>query len=433
MSAAIKHRGKEKIKVEFNVTIVRAKNLDKALNGSTIFIEWRRGSNRISGTTRRVLVNNSTAGWDEKVTFTCTIFKNAKSDKFDEKAIKFAINEDQPKKKKVNLIGKIGLDLSQYVKSDGTELITLPIKKSTKSPPSIELMIKAEWLKYNNKVLIRTDDATKMASNNIDPNAQPTVEFGGQGYILKTDSNESDTTVDTGSVISDFDEDPIDNVDDNAEVGSTHSDEMIAPKSDRASVISTGSNSRDAAMSQQRLATIISLKKDLEYLRQQLSASKQENNDKLKALATAEQEKQELLNEIQVLRGKSDPNAVLAQEKTKQTIKKLKAENSEKDQRIMILEEEKDNLIEKLEFLKEDQQESDLKQKFLEMEQMIEEKNNTIAKHEHEIKRLKKGIRKAEDSPEPIIQNNKKEGKEEEISQIKQTCLLYTSPSPRDA
>ena len=89
----MKHRGKEKIKVEYEVTLVRAKNLDKALNGSTIFIEWRRGSASLCGTTRRVLVQNQCAGWDEKISFSCTIFKSTHSDKFDEKAIKFNINE----------------------------------------------------------------------------------------------------------------------------------------------------------------------------------------------------------------------------------------------------------------------------------------------------------------------------------------------------
>ena len=93
MRAAVKHRGKEKIKVEFEVTIIRAKNLDKSLNGSTIFIEWRRGSHKQAGTTRRVLVTNGNSGWDEKITFTSTIFKSSHGDKFDEKPIRFDINE----------------------------------------------------------------------------------------------------------------------------------------------------------------------------------------------------------------------------------------------------------------------------------------------------------------------------------------------------
>jgi hypothetical protein len=40
--AMLKHRGKEKIKVSYEVVIRKAVNLEKSLFGSTIYIEWKR-------------------------------------------------------------------------------------------------------------------------------------------------------------------------------------------------------------------------------------------------------------------------------------------------------------------------------------------------------------------------------------------------------
>ena len=63
--------------------------------------------------------------------------------------------KDIPKKKDPKDVAKVRLDLSQYVKSDGSEPILLPFKKKLKTPPSLEVTIRSHWVKYNNKVLIR--------------------------------------------------------------------------------------------------------------------------------------------------------------------------------------------------------------------------------------------------------------------------------------
>lgn len=149
----VKHRGKEKLKVAFDVVLERATNLDSKLNGSTVFIEWKRGSKRVAGTTKRALVTNEQAVWAETISFTSTIFKDT-TDRFDEKKINFHLLEvnlipgphqqhvqDVIKKKKAHEIGKIGLDLSQYVRSDGSELITLPLSKKNKDGPKLEVKV----------------------------------------------------------------------------------------------------------------------------------------------------------------------------------------------------------------------------------------------------------------------------------------------------
>src|SRR5690242_19093987 len=88
----LKHIGKEKVKVSFEVTIVRAFNLEKSLNGSTVYIQWRRGSKSASGMTTRALVSKNEAYWNEPVTFTSTFYKNS-HEKFDKKELTFSLKE----------------------------------------------------------------------------------------------------------------------------------------------------------------------------------------------------------------------------------------------------------------------------------------------------------------------------------------------------
>jgi hypothetical protein len=63
--------------------------------------------------------------------------------------------KDIPKKKEAKSVGKVSIDLSQYVKSSDSDPILLPLKKKSKSSPAIEITIKSHWLKYNNKVLVK--------------------------------------------------------------------------------------------------------------------------------------------------------------------------------------------------------------------------------------------------------------------------------------
>ena len=87
-----KHRGKEKIKVAFDFVIEKAFNLDPSMNGSTIYITWRRGSNTKSGMTKRALVSKNEAYWNEPFTFSSTFFRDSR-DKYDEKSISLELKE----------------------------------------------------------------------------------------------------------------------------------------------------------------------------------------------------------------------------------------------------------------------------------------------------------------------------------------------------
>lgn len=89
----LKHRGKEKIKVSFDIVVRKASNLDKSLNGTTVYIEWRRGSKRATGMTKRALVTKNEAVWSEPINCTCTMFHDSRTDKYDEKSISFYLKE----------------------------------------------------------------------------------------------------------------------------------------------------------------------------------------------------------------------------------------------------------------------------------------------------------------------------------------------------
>src|SRR4051812_38736104 len=89
----LKHRGKEKVKVQFTVTFHSIKKLEKKLNGSTVFIEWKRSSKPgCNGMTKRALVSNGDANWNaETITFSGTFFRDG--DKFDKKLLQISLVE----------------------------------------------------------------------------------------------------------------------------------------------------------------------------------------------------------------------------------------------------------------------------------------------------------------------------------------------------
>lgn len=93
--SVLKHRGKEKIKVGFSITFLNIKKVDKSLNGSTVFLDWKRSSKPgCSGFTKRALVSNTEANWpQEPITFTSTFFKEPRGDKFDKKVLQVVLME----------------------------------------------------------------------------------------------------------------------------------------------------------------------------------------------------------------------------------------------------------------------------------------------------------------------------------------------------
>jgi len=85
--------GKDKVKIHFDLQVKKINRLPDRLNGSTLFILWRRGSKKNSGQTKRALVKDGEATWGESISFVCSLFRESDSDRFDAKTIAFALKE----------------------------------------------------------------------------------------------------------------------------------------------------------------------------------------------------------------------------------------------------------------------------------------------------------------------------------------------------
>lgn len=80
--------------VHFDIQVKKVTNL-KDVNGSSVFISWRRGTKKNAGDTRRVLVAKNEATWTdaEHLAFDSKLFMDPKSQKFDEKTLSLTLKE----------------------------------------------------------------------------------------------------------------------------------------------------------------------------------------------------------------------------------------------------------------------------------------------------------------------------------------------------
>lgn len=94
-------KSKEKIKIEFTITVKKITNLStvKVMDGATVFLEWKRGSRKNAGTTKRALVNGNEAQWNESFTCSSTLVK--KDDDFESKMLSIKLQEVHCRKDRV--------------------------------------------------------------------------------------------------------------------------------------------------------------------------------------------------------------------------------------------------------------------------------------------------------------------------------------------
>ena len=78
--------------MSFEISVKKVTNL-KDVNGSSVFISWRRGTKKTAGDTRRVIVQKNEAVWDERIVFESKLFMDPKSQKFDEKTLSLTLKE----------------------------------------------------------------------------------------------------------------------------------------------------------------------------------------------------------------------------------------------------------------------------------------------------------------------------------------------------
>lgn len=178
---------KDKVKIKYEITVKKITKLPEKLNGSTIFILWRRGSRKNQGLTKRALARDCLATWEEKIVFTCSLTRESEADEFDARGISFSLKEDViGKRKQDKTHSSTKLNLAEYTNEDGTDQITLPLKfKKSKDTSTLVLTIKTQWLKFNDKILKKQVDK-KDSSGKV-------LELDGGSFEAETDPNMSET------------------------------------------------------------------------------------------------------------------------------------------------------------------------------------------------------------------------------------------------
>lgn len=139
------------------MTIERLVGLSKAHENHTVYIEWRRGSKKKTGLTKRVLVSRlphltvrGNAVWDEQIKIASTFFKDKKG-KFDSKKMSLKIKEDNGKKTAV--VGKFPIDLGELINEHRGAAQSIPVKKDSKT--MLKLSVDYEVTKIQDKKITK--------------------------------------------------------------------------------------------------------------------------------------------------------------------------------------------------------------------------------------------------------------------------------------
>jgi len=162
---------KEKVKVEFNITINQLSNLPKDSIGNEVFVEAKRGSKAENhSSTKKVSSKDSTVKWDEKLKFSCSLVLNPKTKKYEpKKSLTFDVKEEKDKKgkKETKSIGKVVINLSDYAEPGTSKRESLPLSKDKNEIKVPTLVIKIESQLLNQKASKKEEGAASPAK---DPN-----------------------------------------------------------------------------------------------------------------------------------------------------------------------------------------------------------------------------------------------------------------------
>lgn len=82
-------------KFAFDVNVISI--VQSPLSGRMVLVKWQRGSKR-SGTTKRVIISNSSAAFNESLEIKATLYKDAKKGKFDPKVLDLLVIEPKEKR-----------------------------------------------------------------------------------------------------------------------------------------------------------------------------------------------------------------------------------------------------------------------------------------------------------------------------------------------
>jgi len=279
------HKGKDKLKVKVEVLINKVINL-KEYNGGSVFVYWRRGTSKSSGETSHVVVRNGEAVLEEKISFESKFFIDPKSQKPDEKKLSLQLKEEK-KKSTAKVLGKIELDLTSYMSSRGTSFVNLSFTKGVKPEPVISCSFNTIPIKFNDKPLQKVQSGKDSSK---DPRIVRT--FGGDDYFLdKTDSEISDTTVDTSIASNDMTSNDYSDDDLNDDLGESKKElkQEIDKLNKEIDIIENESL--------ERFQKLKEYESEVEKLRNQKKKLQEELDDRDKTIENHQYEKEQLLNQ----------------------------------------------------------------------------------------------------------------------------------------
>ncbi|GAM29318.1 hypothetical protein SAMD00019534_124940 [Acytostelium subglobosum LB1] len=267
----------------------------KELNGSSVFISWRRGTSKVQGETTHTIVRNGEATFEEKISFESKFFIDAKTQKPDEKKLSMSLKEEKKKSSSGKVLGKIELDLTSYMNYKTTQIVNLSFTKGIKPEPQITPLVK----------VLNKDTVSK------DPRLVKTIS--GEDYFLDKTDSASDTTVDT-SQITDMSVDSFGDDDINDDLGES--------KKELRQQIDQITKEKELAENEadDRLQRMKDMETEIENLKKQNKILHDDIADKERLIESYQVEKDDLINQqmMQSSRALSDSNGVTEVDMLKQ-------------------------------------------------------------------------------------------------------------------
>jgi hypothetical protein len=337
------------------------------LNGKTVAIAWKRGNALHAGSTKDAVVENGEATWNEKIIIKGTLFRDADSDKFDEKLVALTLKQD------TRVFAKQTIDLGHYTKNEHTHTEEILLSKKPQHL-ILRITIHTRWLKLNGKLLVKADE-------NSVGREKVGVEIDGQAYGLRTDDALTDTSIDTGTGSWDEEDDMRDDPFTTTtmyEAESRRSNDELEALRKQLRLVEGESAQRAKTIELQEKA-IFELRNQLEitekkcveseeliqrgyelesFMRQQVALAQQEHKDDLDALRSAHS------TEVSLLRKELDTERTRAQNSTFVTTPTSDHSSSTQDAAVVgdieVLEQERVTLKAKVDSLEEELQHSSL-------------------------------------------------------------------------
>jgi len=191
------HKNSNKIKVEFSITVIGIKDLPKSYSGHDIFMELKRGKKKENhqNSSKQTVKEDASATWkDEKLKIAATLFQDQVKKTFEpKKELIFVIKEEitgKKDKKESEELGRTVLGLTQFADAGTIRTQSLPVQlkdKKEKKSPTIMIKIETNWLKINNKAIVKkTKNEEEPTSEDKPATGDKPVKTNDEDYVLES-------------------------------------------------------------------------------------------------------------------------------------------------------------------------------------------------------------------------------------------------------